>query len=291
MGNELSNVGYLINLLRSDGSIIINKRLAHSIGLNEAIMYSELLAKYKYFTEKNSLQDDGYFFNTVVDMQKDTTLSEYQQRKVIKNLEKLGLIDYKTKGLPAKRFFKIVEDEAIIKNYLMDRRTNLRSSSEETKELDTEKLKGNNTNHSNTNPNNTKVNVNGIKFPEGNIYSIFSKNTFKNNLKKIDLVLSSLTEYISIQNKEEYRKVLVYYLEKYAITFNDIHPELKKEYWQRVINNLFISPVSELVGNDIDTYYVLIDEYFATEYNNCDYHILHFATQGILDNKFYETCY
>lgn len=87
---ELS-ISWLINLLRSDGSIIINKRLAHNIGLNEAIMYSELLSKYKYFAEKHELQDDGYFFNTVDNMHKDTALSDYQQRKAICNLEKLGL--------------------------------------------------------------------------------------------------------------------------------------------------------------------------------------------------------
>ena len=208
--NDQSNIGYLINLLRSDGSIIINKRLAHNIGLNETIMFTELLAKFKYFADRKSLKD-GYFFNTVADMQKDTSLSEFQQRKAIKNLIKLGLIRYDKRGLPAKRYFKIVEDEANIKKYLIEKEIKLTSSSEETKEQDMKNIKGNNTNLNDTNQNNTKVNVKGIKFSKENVYSTLSKNYIKKeNLKKIDSILTILPETLQ-SNKEKYRNVLLYY--------------------------------------------------------------------------------
>jgi hypothetical protein len=290
--NELS-ISWLINLLRSDGSIIVNKKLAYNIGLHEAIMYSELLSKYKYFAEKNELQPDGYFFNTVANMQKDTTLSDHQQRKAIRSLEKLGLIEYKTKGLPAKRYFKIVEDEATIKQYLMDNieikiSKNLITSSEEIKELDLKKLQSNNTNINNTKINNTKVKgVNGIKFSEENIYSQLSHKRFENNLSKIDSILSSIPNY----NKDDFRRVLIYYLVKYEEVFEINHPELKKEYWERVINDLFICPVNELFVGVTYYYYDCIDKHFVTRYADCDYNILHFATKGILENRFYEACY
>ena len=289
-GKEQST-GWLINLLRSDGSIIINKRLAHSIGLHEAVLYSELLSKYKYFAEKNELQEDGYFFNTVENMHRDTSLSDYQQRKAINSLVKLGLIKYMTRGLPAKRYFKIVEDEALIKKYLTDSEEtqlskNSTSSSEETKELELKKLQSNNTNINNTNINNTKVNVNGI-FSEKNIHSYFSKKSFNNNISKIDRVLSTLPNH----NKDEYWKVLIRYLERYAETFGLNHPELKTEHWERVINDLFIHPVNEISYDAVDCYYAMINKHFLTPYADCDYNILHFATKGILENRFFETGY
>lgn len=294
MENVISDTSYLINLLRNDGNILVNKKLAHSIGLNEAIMYSELLAKYKYFAEKKELNDDGYFFNTVVNMKKDTTLSDHQQRKAICSLERLGLIKYKTKGLPAKRFFKIIENEENIKKYLTDSSESqllkkLKTGSLDSSELDIKKLQSNNTNVNNPNSNNTKVNVNG--FSSENLPSKKSnaKNKNERNAKKINDILSLLS---NSDDRNEYQRILYYYLNKYAKVFKEYHPELKAEYWERVINDLFINPVSAMVDKDIDVYEVLIDSYFETEFvKGCDYNILHFATSGIIDNRYWETSY
>ena len=140
----------LIELLRSDGSIVINKTLAKNIGLNEAIIYSELLSRYCYFSNRNELTADGYFFNTVKDLEDGTTLNEYSQRKAIKKLEELGLIKCDKRDLPAKRYFKIINDIEVIVKYLKNDES-LRTSSLKFKELDIENLKPNNTNINNTN--------------------------------------------------------------------------------------------------------------------------------------------
>jgi len=108
----------LIELLKSDDNIICNKKLARNIGLHETILYSELLSKYLYFSKNNQLNKYGYFFNTVENMQQDTTLSDSQQRKTIKNLGLLGLIKYRRYGMPAKRCFKIVINQELLKKYL-----------------------------------------------------------------------------------------------------------------------------------------------------------------------------
>ena len=81
-----------LDFIRADGSIIINKKLARSIGVDCAILYSEIISKYKYFKERNELTSDGYFFNTVENMEDDACLSAYQQREAIRKLEKYGLI-------------------------------------------------------------------------------------------------------------------------------------------------------------------------------------------------------
>lgn len=102
------------DLLRADGSIVINKRLAKAIGLNETILYSELLSRHYYFAERAALDNGGYFFNTIEDLQDGTTLTQRQQTPALKNLVKLGLIDMKVAGVPAKRYFRIVEAPQVL---------------------------------------------------------------------------------------------------------------------------------------------------------------------------------
>ena len=100
-----------INLLRSNDNIIINKKLIHGIGIDAAVLYSELLNRYEHLQQKDVLESDGYFEYTIIDINKAITLTGYQQRKAIETLEKQGLIVSKVCGLPAKRYFKILTDE------------------------------------------------------------------------------------------------------------------------------------------------------------------------------------
>ncbi len=108
----------LYELLRADGSIVINKNLARAIGLNEAVIYSELLSRYFYFDERGRLGPDGYFYNTLADLESGTTLTQRQQDPAIKKLLKLGLIKSKLAGIPAKRHFKIVDDADLLMSIL-----------------------------------------------------------------------------------------------------------------------------------------------------------------------------
>ena len=60
------------------------------------------------------LDDSGWFYSTVPDVEASTALSEYQQKRCIKNLVDAGLIESKNRGLPAKRCFRIIEDIELI---------------------------------------------------------------------------------------------------------------------------------------------------------------------------------
>lgn len=101
----------ILELLRSDGSIVVNKFLARTIGLNESIILSELISWYLYYQKNGQLDDQNMFFCTVEKMEENTTFSKHIQSKAITKLEKLNLIEYKQKGLPAKRYFKICVNE------------------------------------------------------------------------------------------------------------------------------------------------------------------------------------
>src|SRR5699024_8362528 len=105
----------ILDLLRADGSIVINKKLAHEIGLNETIIYSELVSKFKYWSDREQLTDGEWFFCTIEDLQESTTIKNDTQNREIKKLEKLGLIKTVRKRLPAPRYFAITDG---ILNYI-----------------------------------------------------------------------------------------------------------------------------------------------------------------------------
>ena len=97
------------DMLRNNGCVTVNKYLIHSIGLNEAILYSEIASRYEYFETRGTLTDDS-FYNTQYDLQAGTGLGERAQRTAINNLKRIGIIEVKLKGIPAKRYFKLIND-------------------------------------------------------------------------------------------------------------------------------------------------------------------------------------
>ena len=108
----------MLDLLRADGSIVVNKKLAKKIGLDEAIIYSELASQFNFWSIKAELVDrdckknkDGqWFFCTVEKLEEHTTIKKGRQQRTIQSLENLKLIETKKMGLPAKRYFRMTEE-------------------------------------------------------------------------------------------------------------------------------------------------------------------------------------
>tara|TARA_E500000305_G_C4023573_1_gene240408 strand:+ start:2683 stop:3312 length:630 start_codon:yes stop_codon:yes gene_type:complete len=99
------------SLLSSTAFLVVNKELARNIGLKETVLLADLISKEEYFIEKG--MTDGWFFNTEANIQKDTTLTPYQQRKALKTLKKYKIIETIRKGVPAKQYFKINEEQVV----------------------------------------------------------------------------------------------------------------------------------------------------------------------------------
>jgi|21_taG_2_1085346.scaffolds.fasta_scaffold01778_17 hypothetical protein len=95
------------HLLSSSAFLIVNKQLAKQVGLKGAVLLADLISKEEYFIANGMI--DGWFFNTEDNIEKDTTLTSYQQRKILKILKKHKIIETKRKGIPAKQYFKINE--------------------------------------------------------------------------------------------------------------------------------------------------------------------------------------
>ena len=243
------------DILLKSGCIIVNKNLARNIGLDAAILYSELCSKYNYFEQKEMLDEDGYFFNTVENMSNDTSLSDYRQREAIKKLKELGLICYQKRGIPARRYFKVnIDYDCIARLTENPSNQNLENCTSKFKVMPLKKLDSNNTNILNTNI------LNGI----------FAKNKNTSGFK-------------------EYLEPINYYLEIYQKYMNCPHPILKKEKWLEVIEKMqdFGHENSLDVLNDFNS---LIDRYFMTDFSNHPYdrNILHFTSDNIMKNRLYE---
>ena len=99
------------HLLSSTAFLVLNKELARQIGLKEAVLLADLISKEEYFIANG--MTDGWFFNTEDNIEKDTTLNPYLQRKCIKILKEKQFIQVKRKGIPAKQYFKINEEQVL----------------------------------------------------------------------------------------------------------------------------------------------------------------------------------
>lgn len=100
----------IIQLLNPDNTISAHRMLAHAIGMTETIIYSALISKQTYYSQNGMLCEGGWFYSTSYDLQESTTFGIKAQRTAIKHLIEHGMIESEYKGLPAKRYFKVVDD-------------------------------------------------------------------------------------------------------------------------------------------------------------------------------------
>ena len=99
----------ILKTIASRNFITVNKLLAHYIGLNESLILGELASEWDYYNEMGQLEPDGYFYVTVEKLWLNTTIKEDLQRKVLKNLEKYGIVEISYRGIPRKRFIRLNE--------------------------------------------------------------------------------------------------------------------------------------------------------------------------------------
>jgi hypothetical protein len=96
----------IIDFLANDNYIIVNKDIAKLYGLEEAVILGELASEHKYW-QKNGGLKDGYFYSTIENIEKNTTILEKRQRLALNSLKEQGIIDIKRMDIPAKRYIKI----------------------------------------------------------------------------------------------------------------------------------------------------------------------------------------
>ena len=134
----------ILEFISTRNYIAINKDLIKILEIDEAILLGELASEHEYW-EKQGKLEDNYFYSTIENIEENTTLSEFKQRKALNKLKQLNLVEVKVKGIPAKRYIKVNENKVI--ELLNIKFFNYSSASSlKIKELDPEKLKGNKNN-------------------------------------------------------------------------------------------------------------------------------------------------
>lgn len=78
------NPFYLV--LNPDNTISFNRPLAHAIGLSETIIYGALVAKWYYYSEREMLDDDSWFYSTVPDCRKALHFQKNSRNAVSRRL-------------------------------------------------------------------------------------------------------------------------------------------------------------------------------------------------------------
>lgn len=100
----------LLEVLNPTNTISRNRLLSFAIGNIEAEIYNCLIAKHVYYNNQGKLHEGGWFYSTVMDLHLSSGYAEDAQKTAIRHLIKHGLIESELKGLPAKRYFRIIPD-------------------------------------------------------------------------------------------------------------------------------------------------------------------------------------
>ena len=102
----------VLELLSSSNFIAVNRAIASEVGLEAAVILGELASEYIYHRSNGNLKD-GYFFSTIENLSEKTFLSAHSQRMALSKLQEKGWIDVTRKGIPAKRYIKINEQQVV----------------------------------------------------------------------------------------------------------------------------------------------------------------------------------
>jgi len=100
-------MGYFMKTLSGSGEsfFILNKIIVIKYGVNVALMLTALAEG-----EQVTSDGTGWFYQTSDTIKKFTGLSRSKQDKAIKKLIELGIIEKRIVGVPAKRYFKLNEE-------------------------------------------------------------------------------------------------------------------------------------------------------------------------------------
>ena len=196
----------LLTQFASNNYGLYNKTLAKKIGLHESIFLGEIISEYDYWNRMHSLTDDGYFYSTVENVMESTTLSDYQQRSIIKHLVELKILDVRVAGMPAKRYFRINEEQfyAILLEEDKDSDNNPEStSSKETCYKDLTELTTSSKESKEQDLNSVKTNNNNIPLTNKNNNIVLTATPFINNSGKVSNLLENETKQLDTKPKKK----------------------------------------------------------------------------------------
>ena len=100
----------VLELMCADGFITVNRKIAHIVGLEAAVVLGELASEHLYY-QSHDPDFDGLFYSTVENLEKRTFLSAYSQRLALNKLQDQGRISVDKRGMPARRYIRKNEEK------------------------------------------------------------------------------------------------------------------------------------------------------------------------------------
>lgn len=98
------------NTLGQSSFWMVNKAVAKVVGVEAALLLSELIDRDSYIKDRQHYNGEEYFYATTDSLEEATALTYRVQVTCINKLKKAGLIATRRMGLPAKQHFTIREN-------------------------------------------------------------------------------------------------------------------------------------------------------------------------------------
>lgn len=218
----------IISLLSSDGYIICNKTLIRKFNADCAILVGELCAEYNYYKTKGELDTDGSFYSTQDNIEYNTGLNAYAQRKAIKLLSQAGILTVTKKGLPAKNYFKLSASQLL--NLFTTRDAELKG-------LDVQNLNINNNKQIIINKNNTDISKD-ISERESSSEIDLEFGETKQTKPKLNLYQQCIAIINDFTDDKKIRDMLVQYLDLLLEKYKTDHKPLYANQFKGMIQKL-----------------------------------------------------
>ena len=230
----------ILDLLKPDGYIMVNKKIVQLFGLHEAILLGSLCSKQSYWKDHWDTttygQWDGYFFCTAEQFEEETTLSSHFQRKAFTNLEEQGIIKTTLRGVPAKKYFHVNEYKLLAlfcpeeETKEVETKVEIPSnpSIEPDQKLDVDEVEGNNIKDTDTKTNNSLLK---------------SENKFSAEIEEILSYLNEVTGKKYRGKSSGHRKVISARLRE-GFTVSDFKSIIDKKYadWHNTEWERYLTP-------------------------------------------------
>lgn len=113
-----------------------------------------------------------------------------------------------------------------------------------------------------------------------------------------------IMEYIDLYNGDRYGEtwsledcinIFTYFYQRYSDIFGQDHPRMRNKSIRKILEDFPYIDDEELRNRDFDLspdeYPTLIDAYFAQDFPDCDYSMLHFMSGKIRLLRYYEELY
>jgi hypothetical protein len=258
-------------LLYDEPPLLVFPTLATKIGLNETIVIQQIhYWLYANTKNKHNLRDGFYWtYNTYKEWQDQFPFWCIKTiRRTLKSLEKKNLII-------TGRFNKMA----------LDRTLWYRINYPQLKLLENDKV------DKDGSPCGQIVQMEVDKLTPPIPETIFTETTTKNNDNGFLLPKKTALSLKDVENLQDegVRIIISYYFQRYEAVFHEEHPRLKKAQLSRIAGVLlYFMQENDVAPDDVEA---LIDKHFKRDSLQTDYNLNHFATEGILQNLFWDVLY